>query len=108
MTALSTPENKAKTKTFSRVFAGEINRLHVGAAQEARDITPNDVYQPARRHNQAIFQTICQSLMKPGSCIDGVDNLTELARRSELGEPGMILSWHSSNLDVPHLHALLH
>lgn len=107
MTAISIPGTSPQTKTFSSVFAGEIDRLHVGAAQEAREITPSDVYQPARRHNQAIFQKICQSLMKPGSNIDGVEHLAELARRSELGEPGMILSWHSSNLDVPNLHALL-
>ena len=105
MTALSLTQEK--TKTFSQVFSGEIGELRVGQENEARDITPRDVFQPARPHNRAIFLKICQSLMLPGSHIAGVENLAELARRSELGEPGMVLSWHSSNLDVPNLHALL-
>jgi 1-acyl-sn-glycerol-3-phosphate acyltransferase len=95
-------------QAFSRAFAGKIRELSVSQeTSEKREITPRDVYQPARPKNRAVFQEICKTLMLQDSRITGVENLAELARRAEQGEPGIVLSWHSSNLDVPNLQALL-
>jgi glycerol-3-phosphate O-acyltransferase len=103
-----TPE-KNRPEAFSSAFAQQIRKLSVSKdAKERREITPSDVFQPAKATNRPVFREICDSLMLPGSDIRGVENLLELAERAERGEPGIVLSWHSSNLDVPNLHALLH
>ena len=70
-------------QAFSRAFAGKIRELSVSQdTSEKREITPRDVYQPARPKNRAVFQEICKTLMLQDSRITGVENLAELAHRA--------------------------
>ncbi len=70
-------------------------------------VTPDSVMRPARFHNRPAIRRICEGLLLPGSGLQGLEHLEELAARADAGEPGIVLAWHSSNLDVPNLYTFL-
>jgi len=69
------------------------------------EITPDNVYQEAHKENRALLLEIMKKCHLPGSDILGVENIIELNKLAEQGKSCLILSEHTSNLDVPSLFA---
>jgi len=92
---------------FSQLFQAELAALMANSSQERGRHSSESVYQAGRPDNCRLFRNICERLLLPGSGLSGLENLIELAERAEFGEPGMILSWHGSNLDAPNLNSFL-
>ncbi len=85
-------------------YAHELSRMRCYVEPE---LSPASVFRPAHRDNRGAILRICSDLMLPGSGLQGLHQLEELAARADAGEPGMVLAWHNSNFDVPNLYTLL-
>lgn len=74
----------------------------------SRSAGSSDGFHSANTEIRPMLRSICSSLQLPGSGAAGLEHLSELADKAQRGEPGLVLSWHASNMDVPHLETLLH
>ena len=94
--------NYNRTKEFFEYYQKMINgsKMH-----EDTEITPDNVYQEAHKENRELLLEIVKKCHLPGSNIIGVENLIELNKLAEQGKACLILSEHTSNLDVPNLFA---
>ena len=72
---------------------------------EDTEITPDNVYQEAHKENRELLLEIIRKCHLPGSNIIGVENIIELSKLAEQGKACLVLSEHTSNLDVPSLFA---
>ncbi len=72
-----------------------------------RKVTPAGVLVWAKREVQPALTTISRRLLLPGSGIEGIGQLAELATLADQGRSCIVCLNHRSNLDVPTLHALL-
>jgi glycerol-3-phosphate O-acyltransferase len=72
---------------------------------EDTEITPDNVYQEAHKENRELLLEIVKKCHLPGSNILGVENVIELNELAKQGKACLILSEHTSNLDVPSLFA---
>lgn len=72
---------------------------------EDTEITPDNVYQEAHKENRELLLEIMKKCHLPGSTILGVENVLELDKLAQQGKSCLILSEHTSNLDVPSLYA---
>ncbi|MHC1702713.1 MAG: hypothetical protein AB9846_02285 [Tenuifilaceae bacterium] len=94
--------NYNRTKEFFEYYQKMISssKMH-----EDTEITPDNVYQEAHKENRELLLEIMKKCHLPGSNILGVENILELNRLAEQGKSCLILSEHTSNLDVPSLFA---
>jgi len=94
--------NYNRTKEFFEYYQKMISgsRMH-----EDTEITPDNVYQEAHKENRDLLLEIMKKCHRPGSNILGVENILELNKLAEQGKSCLILSEHTSNLDVPSLFA---
>jgi len=94
--------NYNRTKEFFEYYQKMISgsKMH-----EDTEITPDNVYQEAHKENRDLLLEIMRKCHLPGSNILGVENLIELNKLAEQGKSCLILSEHTSNLDVPSLFA---
>lgn len=92
--------NYNRTKEFFEYYQKMISgsKMH-----EDTEITPDNVYQEAHKENRELLLEIMKKCHLPGSNILGVENLIELNKLAEQGKACLILSEHTSNLDVPSL-----
>jgi hypothetical protein len=100
--------NHSKPYSFERFFDREIDLMLRRSDPDAdRQIGVENVLQRARMVNRGTIGSMCEKLLFPGSGLEGLEHLEELAARAERGEPGLVLAWHTSNMDVPNLYTLL-
>jgi len=94
--------NNNRTKEFFEYYQKMISssKMH-----EDTEITPDNVYQEAHKENRELLLEIMKKCHLSGSNILGVENILELNRLAEQGKSCLILSEHTSNLDVPSLFA---
>jgi 1-acyl-sn-glycerol-3-phosphate acyltransferase len=92
--------NYNRTKEFLNYYQKMISssKMH-----EDTEITPDNVYQEAHKENRGLLLEIMKKCHLPGSNIIGVENVIELNKLAEQGKACLILSEHTSNLDVPSL-----
>lgn len=64
-------------------------------------ITEDNVYQTANLDNLHLFYQIVEELMLPGSGINHIEHLVELAEKAKSGKACLILMEHYSNFDLP-------
>ena len=89
------------------MFADQFTEMQRSAQIESSPITPQNVFQRADIRNQPHFAVICRRLLLPGSDVQGIENLVELAKLARGGRSCLICLNHRSNLDVPTLCALM-
>ncbi len=94
--------NYNRTKEFFEYYQKMINgsKMH-----EDTEITPDNVYQEAHKENRDLLLEIMKKCHLPGSDILGVENVIKLDKLVQQGKSCLILSEHTSNLDVPSLFA---
>ena len=94
--------NNNRTKEFFEYYQKMISgsKMH-----EDTEITPDNVYQEAHKENRDLLLEIMKKCHLPGSNIIGVENIIELNKLAEQGNACLVLSEHTSNLDVPSLFA---
>lgn len=94
--------NYNRTKEFFEYYQKMISgsKMH-----EDTEITPDNVYQEAHKENRELLLEIMKKCHLPGSDILGVENIIKLDELAQQGKSCLILSEHTSNLDVPSLFA---
>ncbi|NBC28889.1 MAG: 1-acyl-sn-glycerol-3-phosphate acyltransferase [Spirochaetes bacterium] len=76
-------------------------------SRSPREITPENVYQPANMTNRPLIDKIIEKLVLDGSGIVGYEKLKELHDRSQRGASCLVLMEHYSNFDIPGLYYFL-
>lgn len=89
------------------VFADQLGEVARCGHQAPAPVTPESVVRWAEVENQPRFAEICRRLLLPGSRIEGLTYLRQLATLAGRGEACLICFNHRSNFDVPTLLALL-
>lgn len=91
-----------RTKEFFEYYRRMVDgsKMH-----EDTEITPDNVYQEAHKENRELLLEIVTKCHLLGSNILGVENILKLNELAQQGKSCLILSEHTSNLDVPNLFA---
>lgn len=98
------PLNDSLKNIFKVIFQKMI--VHSNAYND-NEISVDNVFQPAFKHNRPLFVELCSELLLAESGVDGFENLVKLSRLSEKGESCLICAKHCSNFDVPNFYTLL-
>jgi glycerol-3-phosphate O-acyltransferase len=85
----------------------EITNQLIKNSRSPREITPENVYQPANMTNRPLIDKIIEKLLLEGSGIIGYEKLKELHDRSRQGASCLVLMEHYSNFDIPGLYYFL-
>jgi glycerol-3-phosphate O-acyltransferase len=83
---------------FEDVFRGAFERGGIGKIETT--ITEHNVYQQRSEELLPFLDRIVQSLILPGSGVDGMENLEELLDKALAGKSCLLLVEHYSNLDL--------
>jgi len=86
-------------EAFVAVFGDYIKRV-VSQAKATTVITEENVYQEGDPNILAILDEIIDSLLLPGSGLDGMNHLEELLKKAESGKACLLLVEHYSNMDL--------
>jgi len=86
-------------RTLSTEFREEI-KTTVALAKAQTIITKGNVYQEGDARLIPILDKMAESLILPGSCVDGMENLERLLEMAESGKSCLLLLEHYSNLDL--------
>ena len=70
-------------------------------------ITEDNVYQEGNAKTLPLLDEMVDSLMLPGSGLDGLENLEELLAKAESGKSCLLLLEHYSNMDLSIIFSLL-
>jgi 1-acyl-sn-glycerol-3-phosphate acyltransferase len=76
-------------------------------SHENLKITPENVFQEGIRHNYDLFMELVDTLMLPGSGVNGAENLLETVSFLKKGKSVLFLMKHLGNFDVPCFYSLL-
>ncbi|MFQ3547337.1 MAG: 1-acyl-sn-glycerol-3-phosphate acyltransferase [Termitinemataceae bacterium] len=91
---------------ISAVYRDRIMQM-MGRAKLTTVITEENVYQQANKELLPFIDSILEELLLPGSGIDGVDHLRDLAQKAREGHSCLLLVEHYSNFDLPVLSYLI-
>jgi glycerol-3-phosphate O-acyltransferase len=83
---------------FEDVFRGAFERSGIGKIETT--ITEHNVYQEGSEELLPFLDRIVQSLILPGSGVEGMENLEELLDQALAGKSCLLLVEHYSNLDL--------
>jgi glycerol-3-phosphate O-acyltransferase len=83
---------------FEDVFQGAVKKGSIGKIETT--ITEHNVYQQGSARLLPFLDRIVQSLVLPGSGVDGMENLEELLDKAQAGKSCLLLVEHYSNLDL--------
>jgi len=86
-------------ETLTTAFGDQIRRA-VSTAKVSTVITGDNVFQEGDDNILPILDEMADSLMLPGSGVDGMENLEELLAKAESGKTCLLLLEHYSNLDL--------
>jgi len=78
----------------------DINRRVMQLSKSPAVVTEENVYQESDENILPYLEKMVETLILPGSGIDGVDNLEELYTKAESGKSCLLLLEHYSNLDL--------
>lgn len=76
-------------------------------SRSPREITPDNVFQPANRTNRPLINQIITDLILDGSRLEGYEHLHRLYEHARAGSSTLILMEHYSNFDIPGLYYFL-
>jgi glycerol-3-phosphate O-acyltransferase len=85
--------------TFATVFRDQIQKA-ASLSKVSTFVTGDNVYQEGDKNILEIFDEMVDSLLLPGSGVDGMENLEELLAKAESGKSCLLLPEHYSNLDL--------
>ncbi|MDR2747267.1 MAG: 1-acyl-sn-glycerol-3-phosphate acyltransferase [Treponema sp.] len=83
---------------FEDVFQGALKEGGIGKIETT--ITEHNVYQQGSEQLLPFLDQIVQSLVLPGSGVDGMENLEELLDKAQEGKSCLLLLEHYSNMDL--------
>ncbi|MDR2376100.1 MAG: 1-acyl-sn-glycerol-3-phosphate acyltransferase [Treponema sp.] len=83
---------------FDDIFRGAFEQSSIEKIQTT--ITEHNVYQQGSEALLPFLDQIVESLVLPGSGIDGMENLEELLDKAQAGKSCLLLVEHYSNLDL--------
>jgi glycerol-3-phosphate O-acyltransferase len=86
-------------ETLTTAFGKQIKTV-MAITKAATVITEDNVYQEGDNRIQAILDEMIESLLLPGSGLDGLENLEELLAKAESGKSCLLLVEHYSNFDL--------
>jgi len=84
---------------FTVVFREQIKKA-VSLSTVSAVVTGENVYQEGNEKILPIIDEMVDSLMLPGSGVDGMENLEELLAKAESGKSCLLLPEHYSNFDL--------
>jgi len=85
--------------TLATTFREEIKKA-MALTKVSTVITGENVYQEGNSDILPILDQMAESLILPGSGVDGMENLEELLAKAESGKACLLLVEHYSNLDL--------
>jgi len=85
--------------TLATAFREEIKKA-MSLTKVSTVITGENVYQEGNNDILPILDHMAESLILPGSGVDGMENLEELLAKAESGKSCLLLVEHYSNLDL--------
>jgi glycerol-3-phosphate O-acyltransferase len=83
---------------FEDVFQDALRKGSIGKIETT--ITEHNVYQQGSGHLLPFLDRIVESLILPGSGVDGMENLEEVLDKAQGGKSCLLLIEHYSNLDL--------
>ena len=86
-------------ETLTTFFGSQIKRA-MSLSKVPRVVTEENVYQESDPQILAVVDEMVESLILPGSGIDGLENLEELLEKAESGKSCLLLPEHYSNMDL--------
>ena len=92
--------------TLSTAFREQINKT-MESSKAVTVITEHNVYQQGNEKVLPLLDEMVDSLMLPGSGLDGLENLEELLAKAESGKSCLLLLEHYSNMDLSIIFSLL-
>jgi len=93
-------------ETLATSFRDQIKKA-MAVTKAPTVITENNVYQEGNEQVLPLLDEMVDSLMLPGSGLDGLENLEELYAKAESGKACLLLVEHYSNMDLSILFSLL-
>jgi len=94
------------TETLKSTFHDKVKKA-VSLSKVPTVITEDNVYQEGNADILPILDEMVETLILPGSGIDGLENIEELYAKAESGKSCLLLVEHYSNLDLSILITLL-
>ena len=85
--------------TLSTAFTDVIKHV-MALTKSSSVITEENVYQEIDENIRPYLDSMVESLLLPGSGLDGLENLEELFAKAESGKSCLLLPEHYSNLDL--------
>jgi glycerol-3-phosphate O-acyltransferase len=85
--------------TLNTAFIGQIKQGMV-LSKSSTIITEQNVYQEANQDMLPLLDQMVESLILPGSRVEGMEHLEDLLSRAESGKSCLLLLEHYSNLDL--------
>ena len=85
-------------ETLTTFFAGQIKKA-LSLSKVPVVVTEQNVYQEGDPNILSIMDGMVESLILPGSGLDGMENLEELLIKAESGKSCLLLPEHYSNMD---------
>jgi glycerol-3-phosphate O-acyltransferase len=85
--------------TLNTAFSGQIKKAVV-LSKSSTVITEDNVYQEANQDILPLLDEMVESLILPGSGVDGMEHLEDLLSRAEAGKSCLLLLEHYSNMDL--------
>lgn len=86
-------------ETLNTAFRDQIRRA-VSLTKVSTRVTEQNVYQEGQDDILPILDEMTESLLLPGSGVDGMENLEELFSQAESGKSCLLLVEHYSNMDL--------
>jgi glycerol-3-phosphate O-acyltransferase len=86
-------------ETLTTAFRGEI-KTALSLSKAPAVITEQNVYQEGSKEILSIIDNMAESLLLPGSGVEGLENLEELFAKAESGKSCLLCLEHYSNFDL--------
>jgi len=93
-------------ETLSTAFRDQIKKA-MAVTKAPTVITEHNVFQEGDKNILPLLDEMVESLILPGSGIDGLENIEELFARAETGKSCLLMVEHYSNMDLSILFTLL-
>jgi glycerol-3-phosphate O-acyltransferase len=93
-------------ETLTTKFGNQIKKA-VSLSKVATVITEDNVYQEGDNNILPLLDEMVDTLVLPGSGVDGLENLEELLSKAESGKSCLLLVEHYSNLDLSIVYTLV-
>lgn len=92
--------------TLTTKFGDQIKRA-LSLTKVSTVVTERNVYQEGQDEILPILDEMVESLMLPGSGVDGIENLEDLFAKARSGSSCLLLPEHYSNFDLSIIHSLI-